>query len=268
MLSLFFVLFVLQAKIHILNLKLRVFIPQYQRFLSSLKCVLGGCENACGCLGPLEPWTTVGLLSWFIVDWAWPKCALERDCENACDCLVLFGALHGSRSAFDVHLACSKCVLGGCENACGCLGPLEPWTTEGLLSWCTGHGTTVGLLSWFMGHNSFGEALKTHVAVLGFLGSCTEVGLLSCFIGHGQNAFQEAVKTHVTVLCSLGPWTEVGLLLSRCTWHVPNAFWEAVKTQVAVLGSLGPCTEVRLLSWCTWHGPNAFWETVKTHVAV
>ena len=57
-------------------------------------------------------------------------------------------------SAVVVHLACSKCVLGGCENACGCLGTVEPWTTEGLLSWCAGYGPNV-----------FCDAAKTHVAV-------------------------------------------------------------------------------------------------------
>ena len=29
-----------------------------------LKCVLGGCEKAGGCLGLLEPWVAVGLLPW------------------------------------------------------------------------------------------------------------------------------------------------------------------------------------------------------------
>ena len=46
---------------------------------------------------------------------------------------------------------------GGCENACGCLGPLEPWITAGLLSWRAGHGL-----------NAFWESGKTHVVVGAF----------------------------------------------------------------------------------------------------
>ena len=140
---------------------------------------------------------------------AWPKCVL-RDCENACGCPGVFGASRGSRSAaFEVHLACSQCVLGGCETQVAVLGPLDYCRSAVVVHWawpkrvlrgCENARGCPGLFGALRGSRS---AVVVHLACSKcVLGGCentcgrlrslepwTTVGLLSWFMGHGPNAF-------------------------------------------------------------------------------
>ena len=64
------------------------------------------------------PFEVLGALDYcrsaVVVYGAWPKCVL-RGCENACGCPGLF-------PFFGLGLLWSAIVLGLCENLCGCLG--------------------------------------------------------------------------------------------------------------------------------------------------